>query len=196
MSSLGAVIIKKSNTAQLKKRYDQERWLQAALDILAKDGGAKLRVSALAASLNVTKGSFYHHFSNRSEFVAKVTEYWASKFTAIVIDEIGELPCHGKDKLREVMRLVAQKDLDKYDMAFRSWAAQDTLVANEVKKVDQNRQRFIRTIFEEMGFTGVDLETRLRAWLVYASSNRSVSFQSTQESEEPTPDDFLEFFTS
>lgn len=92
------------------------------------------------------------------------------------------------------MGLVAQQDLDKYDIAFRSWAAQDPMVAQEVKKVDHDRQRFISTIFEDMGISGVDLETRLRAGLVYASSSRSVSFHPAQDDEEPNLEDVLDFF--
>lgn len=43
-------------------RFHREAWLAAALDVLAEEGQAKLRIDKLAGDLGVTKGSFYHHF--------------------------------------------------------------------------------------------------------------------------------------
>jgi len=44
-----------------------------------------------------------------------------------------------------------------------------------VKKVDFARYRFIRSLFEQMGFTGDELEDRVRIWLVFQSAQRTVS---------------------
>lgn len=177
------------------ERYDRERWLQAALDVLAQEGGARLRIEAVAASLNVTKGSFYHHFRGRKDFVAKISEFWASRFTDVVIRKAGKFPGNGYDKLSEVMRLVAEGELDKYDIAFRSWAAQDPYVAGVMRDVDLARYHFIRSLFVEMGFSDSDLEMRLRAWLVYASSARSVNFPPLSQGDQPDANAILEFFT-
>lgn len=143
----------------------------------------------------MTKGSFYHHFRDRSDFVAKLTDYWASKFTEVVIRKAGAFPGTGYEKLAEVMRLVAENGLDKYDIAFRSWAAQDPSVAEVVRDVDLARYRFIRSLFEEIGFTGIDLEVRVRTWLVYASAYRSVNFPGFPQSDQPGANAVLEFFT-
>lgn len=178
-----------------RKRYDRERWMQTALNVLAQEGGAKLRVESIAAALNVTKGSFYHHFRNRSDFINALSEYWVSNFTEVVISEIGALETDGSGKLRAVMQLVAERELDKYDIAFRSWAAQDPDVFNAVKKVDIARYRFIRSLFVEMGFAGQDLECRVRAWLVFASASRSVNFPRVEPECEPEIDTLLDFFT-
>lgn len=182
-------------TEQDTKRYDQERWLQAALDILAQKGGAKLRIESITSSLNVTKGSFYHHFRDRQDFVARLSAYWSAKYTDVVIQEAGAFSGSGYQKLAEVMRLVTQFELDKYDSAFRSWAAQDPLVAKVVHDVDLARYRFIHGLFEEMGFSGNDLEMRVRVWLVYASAGGSVNFPALPQSDQPDENAVLNFFT-
>jgi AcrR family transcriptional regulator len=183
------------NTAKRQKRYDRNFWLREALEVLAKEGGAKLRVDSLAKSLNVTKGSFYHHFRGRSDFVAALSDYWVSEFTDVVIQKASAMPGNGYEKLGEVMRLVEKHGLDKYDVAFRSWAAQDSSVAKIVRDVDLARYRFIRSLLEEMGFTGMDLEVRVRTWLVYASASRSVNFPAFPQSDQPGSNAVLEFFT-
>ena len=40
----------------------RDDWIKAALQQLAEDGIHKVRIEALARSLNISKGSFYHYF--------------------------------------------------------------------------------------------------------------------------------------
>ena len=54
--------------ASKKMRLSRESWLQQALEILAEDP-QHLRVDEVARRLGVSKGSFYWHFKNRSDFV-------------------------------------------------------------------------------------------------------------------------------
>ena len=46
-------------------RFDRAAWLWAALNVLARDGQARLNVEKLAGKLGVTKGSFYYTRSLR-----------------------------------------------------------------------------------------------------------------------------------
>ena len=185
---------RKITTGRRTGRYDQESWLQAALDVLASEGRAGLRIEDIAKQLGVTKGSFYHHFQSRADFVSKLSAYWAERYTNYVIQLAGKFPGRGADKLFEVMRLVQEQELDKYDIAFRSWAAQNSHVAVVVRQVDLSRYKFIRSLFEDMGFSGVDLETRTRAWLVYASAGRTVNFPVDDTSRGHDRNAVLEFF--
>ncbi len=159
-------------------RFDRDAWLEAALEVLARQGEAKLRVETLARELGVTKGSFYHHFKNREAFLQALLDYWAESFTQNIIAEAGAMEGTPHMRLLHVMRMIDRDGLDRYDCAFRSWAAQDPLVAKGVKKVDFARYRFIRSLFEEMGFEGDELEDRVRIWLVFHSTHHAVSVPS------------------
>ncbi len=65
------------------------------------------------------------------------------------------------------MKMVREKKLAKYDLAMNGWAKVDPLVAKVVKKVITMRLDYTRAIFEELGFTGDELEMRARVFLCY-----------------------------
>jgi AcrR family transcriptional regulator len=48
---------------------DPEDYFHAALDILTDFGPESLTAARLCERLNVTKGSFYHHFQGMDDFV-------------------------------------------------------------------------------------------------------------------------------
>ena len=155
-------------------RFHKEAWLRAAMDVLAKEGQAKLRVDALAGELGLTKGSFYHHFENRDDFVHCLLDYWSRTYTDQIIEEVSAAEGTPEARLLQVMQGIERRGLDRYDIAFRSWAAQEPFVAKSVRKVDLARYRFIRSLFAEMGFKGDDLEDRVRIWLVFESAKHTV----------------------
>jgi AcrR family transcriptional regulator len=159
---------------QLATRFDRDAWLRTAIDVLAEEGQAKLRVERIAKALGVTKGSFYHHFESREAFVHRLLAFWSETFTASVMAEVSALDAPADQRLLALMRIIEKEGLDRYDIAFRSWAAQDPAVAEEVRKVDLARYAFVRELFAEMGFDGADLNERLRLWLVFQSAKRTV----------------------
>ncbi len=171
---------------ETKPRFDREAWLAAALEVLAKEGQARLKIERLAADLGVTKGSFYHHFANRDDFVDAVVEYWATAFTERVIQEVGVGKAPARQRLLRLMEAIRRDGLDRYDIAFRSWAAQDERVAEAVRKIDNERYRFVRGLFSEIGFEGAELEERVRVWLVFHSAQRTVYVPELCQSSETT----------
>jgi len=167
---------------ELDKRYTREVWLHRALELLSREGQSKLRTERLAQDLGVTRGSFYHHFKNRDDFVLALTRYWAETFT-VQVNALFEDPERPPDEaLLSLMRLIRDRRLDRYDIAFRSWAAQEPLVAAEVRKVDDARYGLVRQLFSRMGFKGHELEERVRVFLVYESAQHTVSFPSKNRS--------------
>lgn len=61
--------------------------LAEGLDILAVHGPNGLTIDALCTRLACTKGSFYHHFRNREQFVRDLLEYWIEEHTLRVIEK-------------------------------------------------------------------------------------------------------------
>jgi len=49
---------------------------------------------------------------------------------------------------------LLEHDLAGYDVAVRAWAAREPAVARRVRRVDQQRFRVVRSLLEEMGFSG------------------------------------------
>ncbi len=161
---------------ELETRYNRDAWLATAIEVLSREGQAKLRTEHIAKALGVTRGSFYHHFKNRDEFVFSLVDYWAQAFTEQTNANVDGQELSADRRLLYLMRLIRDNRLDKYDIAFRSWAAQEPAVAEKVHEVDRLRYEFVAELFAEMGFQGDDLEERVRLFLVYESAQHTVWF--------------------
>jgi len=161
-----------SVTQRKKSRLSRREWLACAMDVLSKEGGARLNISPLCQKLGVTKGSFYAHFENQADFVAQLIGYWDEAFTQSVINKIDELKDQpANERLLALMRLLHNTQSAGYDSAFRAWSAQDLTVAKGVEMVDRRRFEYIRAIFRDMGFSGAQLDVRTRLFVVYHSSD-------------------------
>ena len=150
-------------------RLSREQWLSKALEVLSQEGNAKLRIDILSRSLGVSKGSFYWHFKDRADFVISLAEYWEAYSTEQVIELVNQNRSSASDHLLELMEFLAREDFAKYDVAMRSWAAQEPEVARIVKKVDQQRFNFVRSLFAKLGFKGHELDMRTRTFVVFHS---------------------------
>lgn len=157
-----------------KTRLKREEWLAQALETLAREGNAKLRIDAICRALGVTKGSFYWHFRDRSDFQRSIIEYWSTEFTEDLIEKISEFGEDAKDRLLQLMELLLDKDYAKYDVSVRAWAAQEPQLADLVRQADEQRLAFVGSLFAEMGFSGAELEMRTRLFVVYHSLEGSL----------------------
>jgi AcrR family transcriptional regulator len=136
-------------------RLTRDEWLARALDILALEGGAKLRVDAICDALGVTKGSFYWHFKDRDDFVRSVVQFWSTRFTDPVLARIAEMGGAANARLKSLMRFVSEGGFARYDVCVRAWAMQDPdLVAAIVKDVDERRLAFCRVSIRRYGLQG------------------------------------------
>ena len=158
-----------------KKRLTQTDWLTLAMEVLSKEGEAKLTIDKLCLRLGVTKGSFYAHFEDRAEFVRQFVAHWAEYYTQTVIAEINEMgDASAETRLLVLMQLLQRKRFARYDIVIRSWAAHDPVVAEGVEHVDRLRFEYLRQIFHDMGFRGAELDLRTRLFVVYYSSEEGM----------------------
>jgi AcrR family transcriptional regulator len=163
-----------------KPRLTKEAWLEGALVTLAHDGGAKLRIDTLTKELGVSKGSFYWHFENREEFVRCLLNYWHETTTLVVPQHLG-VTGTAEERLLELIRLVFERKLTRYDLAIRSWAVQEPDIRPLVRRTDVFRLNFVRTLFEEMGFDESNADMRARSLVTYAAMYGAVFDQLSQQ---------------
>jgi hypothetical protein len=95
-------------------------------------------------------------------------------FTDSVIATVRDYDGSPSDRLMALTRHIETEGLDRFDIAFRSWAAQDPVVVEALREVDLKRYEFVRGLFEDMGFSGAELDMRVKVWLVFASARRTV----------------------
>ncbi|MEM9598341.1 MAG: TetR/AcrR family transcriptional regulator [Acidobacteriota bacterium] len=124
-------------------RSTKGHWLDLGLDVLGRHGEAGLTVDALCAGMGKTKGSFYHHFSGRADFVAQLLEHWERAFTRRFIDDLEAL-----DDPRERLRALGERTVQEVDLGLertiRIWADREEAARVTLDRVDRTREGYLR----------------------------------------------------
>lgn len=163
------------------KRLTREKWLHSALDLFVKEGNVKLRIESLVEYIGVTKGSFYWHFKDRKDFIVSVSKYWVDYSTSQVVDIVNKQQGDAKKRLFALMKTVFEKDVGRYDLTMRAWAASNPEVARLVKKSDEQRIATVSKLFYEMGFRGKELQNRTDAFFYYMAGSHITKIKSKKE---------------
>jgi AcrR family transcriptional regulator len=172
-----------SGAPQSKKRLDRDSWFQAALAALMEEGIAGVRVERLARALGVTRGSFYHHFSDRDDLLRDLLEHWIAVSTLAIREEVKALGLDPENTIFALAQMIRHRGGSTFDVAFRAWALHDPMARDYVARADDIRLDYIRSVFEDMGFEGLDAENRARIFLYYEMSEPAVFAQQSEETE-------------
>lgn len=124
-------------------------WLDLALEELKAHGYNALRAQPLAKKLNVTRGSFYHHFESLEAFHTAVIAHWSKKTSGQIALEAKNI-----DDPNEALDDLLQKTLrsgEALERAIRSWSTVAPIVAEAVDKVDQERISIAETLLLKAG---------------------------------------------
>ena len=124
-------------------------YFTAALDVLARQGPSGLTIAVLCAQLGVTKGSFYHHFRGRPDFVAALLEYWATEHASrlIRLSESVQDPVARSTLLTNIAVGLPHGA----EAAIRGWSSHDPMVAAVQARVDKARERHLHQTCVDLG---------------------------------------------
>lgn len=151
------------------KTLTRDDWVRAAVNLLAEEGIAGLRVERLAQHLGVTKGSFYWHFKDRRELHLAVLEHWKAGRIADIEKQTRCAPGKERQQLLHVIDIYSASRSARgilIELAVREWARRDEAAAEVVSKVDAVRLACARRLFLACG---LDEETATaKAALLYA----------------------------
>jgi AcrR family transcriptional regulator len=145
-------------------RTPRTSWIDEGLRALAAGGPDAVRIEALARALGVSRGGFYGYFDGRPALLEEMLDAWERA----VIDEVERrVESEGGDartKLRRLFALAASsRDLLKIEMAIRDWARRDKTVAKRLRRIDNRRMEYVRTLFS--GFCADEDEVAARCVL-------------------------------
>jgi len=121
----------------------RRRWLKEGLVLLEEAGAEALTIESLTNRLGVTKGSFYHHFTNYQDFQERLLEFWEEEGTLRII-QVAEQEASPLDKLARVMQATLQPS--RLDVALRAWALQDEKVRVHQQRIDQQRLAYLEAL--------------------------------------------------
>jgi AcrR family transcriptional regulator len=128
-------------------RTPASSWIQAGLRALADGGPDAVRVDRLASSLGVTRGSFYGHFADRQALLEAMLDSWERAVADEVLDRVEQRGGDPRARLRRAGALTFSPGLLPAELAVRDWARRDPAVADRLRRVDNNRMEYLRTLF-------------------------------------------------
>ena len=163
--------VKMKSTSNIKTSLTREDWVNAATQVLYESGIGSVSIVQLAKSLGVTRGSFYHHFTDREDLYRMMLKYWEKTLTIAVRDEVRGLDLPPAESLRALIRSIHDHKAAVYDAAFRAWALHDPLARTALERIDKFRLEYITKLIEAAGFKGIDADNRARLLLYYEMSS-------------------------
>ena len=150
-------------------RMQPEDWFSAALRALSEHGPSAVRAEALARSLKVTKGSFYWHFADMSDFRSRLMEHWRELAFDRFMAAVADLPSPA-DRLRTLARMAVTCGDPiiggpAMEPAIRGWALADEVVAAMVAHVDSLRRAELARLAAQIGLPAAAAPTLYAAIL-------------------------------
>ncbi|MDP7701294.1 MULTISPECIES: TetR/AcrR family transcriptional regulator [unclassified Mycobacterium] len=141
-------------------RLTVDDWLQAGYATVADEGLHALKLDRLCSRLNVTKGSFYWHFTDMAAYRQALIESWAR----MKDDELREIEQLGdvepRERLSQMIAMLVRPRHWTLERAMREWARSDENIAASVRAADGRLFKQVRQAFRDYGFGADDADLR------------------------------------
>jgi AcrR family transcriptional regulator len=141
-------------------RTPKSAWIDAGLQALAAGGPDAVRVELIAHALGVTRGGFYWHFSSRQAFLEELLDTWEHRSTDEALERVEKEGGDARNKVRRAGMLTFSEALLPIDLAIRDWARRDRSVAKRLRRVDNRRMDYLRTLIGTFVDDPDDVEAR------------------------------------
>lgn len=148
-------------------RLSVDDWVACALEVLADEGVAGIKIGTLCKRLGVTKGSFYWHFEDLETFLGAVAEHWAAERDAAVASFVELESVEPATRLRLMMLRFADRAQWPLERAVREWARTNPFVQERVARTDLVMAEKVKDAFVEIGFS--DDEAVLRSQMMFCT---------------------------
>jgi AcrR family transcriptional regulator len=144
-------------------RTPRTSWIEEGLRALGFGGPDAVRIETLAQGLGVSKGGFYWHFDGRRALLEEMLDAWERVMIDEVIERIEGEGGDARAKLRRLFALASSREargLLQIDLAVRDWARRDKAVARRLRRVDNRRMEYMRSLFGAFCRDQDDVEVR------------------------------------
>jgi AcrR family transcriptional regulator len=148
-------------------RTPRTGWIEEGLRALAAGGPGAVRIEVLAKALDVTKGGFYWHFADRRALLEEMLDAWERVGVDEVIERVEGEGGDARAKLRRLSTIAGSSGEGlRIDLAVRDWARRDKAVAKRLRRVDNRRMDYLRSLFG--AFCPDEDEIEVRCILFYS----------------------------
>ena len=129
-------------------------WLDAGLASLADDGPDGIRIDRLCRRLQVSKGSFHHHFAGAGDFKQALLAAYEARVVEALDQAIEQTAATTpKDALVGLTASITKTDgfyRPDLEVAIRAWAFSDPQVRAVQQRVDQRRLESLHGIWSQI----------------------------------------------
>ncbi len=128
--------------------------MKAGLEELSESGFEGIKIDRLCKRLDISIGSFYHHFTNIDDYVDKLVESWEAMMHQHLVEA---LDSEGNPDQR--LRSFHERVLDmppRLEVVIRAWSFGREKVTKILDKMDKKRMRMLSSQFMEMGYPTED----------------------------------------
>jgi AcrR family transcriptional regulator len=142
-------------------RTPRRSWIEEGLRALAGGGPDAVRIEPMAQALGVTRGGFYWHFDDRRALLEEILDAWERTSVDEVIERVEREGGDAGARLRRLSALAASSDEPLLiDLAVRDWARREQPVADRLRRVDNRRMDYVRSLFGAFCPDEADVEAR------------------------------------
>ena len=146
-------------------RTPRRSWIAEGLRALAAGGPDAVRIEPLAKALGVTRGGFYWQFEDRRALLDAVLDAWERSTTEEVAERLESEGGDARAKLRRLFSLTSPSVV-RTDLAVRDWARRDKAVAERLRRIDNRRMGYLRSLFS--AFSPDPGEVEARSFLAFS----------------------------
>lgn len=154
--------------------------LEAGLGFIKDEGHKHLSIDGVMVKLGVTKGAFYYHFDNKSEFEEALLEHYIDTTALRLAAELSLLETP-QQRLKTLLEKQIESNCNRVNLVFRSWGLQNPNVAKSLEKLDQFRLTQSKYMFQELGFSQDESDMRSRILVTLIQGESSLYSQLTIE---------------
>ncbi|MBN8958031.1 MAG: TetR/AcrR family transcriptional regulator [Rhizobiales bacterium] len=141
----------------MAKRLTAQDWIDFALKSLARDGFEALKADVLARKLDVSRGSFYWHFTELADFHAQVIAHWRQTATDAIITDLEGIP---RATRLDALLQRAFSHSGALELRMRAWADHNAQAEEALRDIDRRRCAYIERMLADEGVALADAATR------------------------------------
>lgn len=159
-------------------RLTKTDWLKKGLQVLSQKGYTHLRLEYLCEQLNVTRGSFYHHFEDIGDYTDKLMEHWEANSMQIM----DGVAAH-EGSPAERLNLLQERVFDisaRLEVVVRAWATFNKTVLKYIRRTDRKRIDFITALYLEAGLGEEAAETTAKIEYMAYIGAQNLSFMDSK----------------
>lgn len=144
-----------------RNRLSATDWEREALKMIAEQGVRALAVEPLARRMEITKGSFYWHFTSREALLDQALASWEKHDAKNLNVSLGAIE-DPRERLESFFRRVGRERLTHQVFSALCMATDHPQVEPVLERVANRRMKHIARAFAELGLPAHEAEHRAR----------------------------------